>query len=126
MATTNWQNVDVMQAAAPHTFNALQHLVTAMAKVVKYQGKKSLFGRDKGLAAYKTFEEKLKDTVLALVLDNQIARNAPANETRLMLLDAIATFEAAFPNWQDAYGFATEYFMDESENAEERITGMMT
>lgn len=125
MATTNWDNVDAMQAVAPHTFNALQHLVVAMAKVVKYRGKKSLFGKDKGLAAYKTYEEKLKDTLFALVLDNQIARNAPAQEARLILMDAIATFEAAFPNWQDAYGFAIEYFVDDASSAEERITAIM-
>ena len=80
MPKTNWDNVDAMQAAAPHTFNALQHLVMAMAKLVKYRGKKSLFGRDRGLAAYKTFEVKLKDTVLALVLDGVITRDASAEE----------------------------------------------
>lgn len=125
MPKTNWDNVDAMQAAAPHTFNALQHLVMAMAKLVKYRGKKSLFGRDRGLAAYKTFEVKLKDTVLALVLDRVITRDASAEEARLVLMDAIATFEAAFPNWQDAYQFAIEYFTDSPGTAEDRIQAIM-
>ena len=42
MATTNLAIAQNMQAHGPHTFNALQHLVKAMAKVAKQQGKKSI------------------------------------------------------------------------------------
>lgn len=48
----------------------------AIADVVKYRGKRSLFGRDKGLAAYKAFEQKLRDMMLAMVLDGFIERNS--------------------------------------------------
>lgn len=125
MAVTNWDNAEAMQNAAPHTFNALQHLVVAMAKVVSRRGKKSLFGRDKGLAAYEVFESKLRDTAVALVLDGLVARNASLGEVRLLIIDAIAVFETAFPNWQDAYGFAVEYFVDGADVAEDRLRQLL-
>lgn len=52
MATTDWASAAAFQSECPHTFNALQHLVMAMAGVANNRGKKSFFGRDKGLAAY--------------------------------------------------------------------------
>jgi hypothetical protein len=82
MATTNWTTAEVFQANLPHTFNALQHLVMAMSDFVNSRGKKSFFGKDKGLAEYKKFEEKLKDTLLAMVLDGVIERNAAPSHTR--------------------------------------------
>jgi len=57
METTNWDTADIFQNECPHTFNSLQHLVMSMAKVFNNRGKKSIFGKDKGLAAYKSFKE---------------------------------------------------------------------
>jgi hypothetical protein len=125
MATTNWDRADIFQNECPHTFNSLQHLVMSMAKVYNNRGKKSIFGKDKGLAAYKSFEEKLRDTVLAMVLDGVIQRNSPASDIRENLIEGIKLFASAFPNWQDAYQYADEYFVDDASVAEDRIRAIM-
>ncbi len=126
MATTNWENAETYQARYPHTFNALQHLTMAMADYANRRGKKSILGRDKGLAAYKKFEDKFRDTLLAMVVDGVIARNAAAAEARRSLVEAIQMFEATFPNWQDAYGFAHEFLVESPEVAEDRIKAALT
>ena len=125
MATTNFATANAFQAQAPHTFNALQHLVMAMAGLANARGKKTFFGRDKGLAAYKNFEDKLKDALLAMVLDGVIERNAPVTLARTRLVEAIQVFEVAFPNWQDAYAFANEFLLDSIAVAEDRIQSAM-
>ena len=125
MATTDWDRAETFQTECPHTFNSLQHLVMAMAKVSKNQGKKSFFGRDKGLAAYKTFEDKLRDTILAMVLDGVIKRNSPATDVRKILITGIQLFASAFPNWQDDYQYAHEYFIVSDTVAEDRIKVML-
>lgn len=125
MATTDWDRAETFQEECPHTFNSLQHLVMAMAKVSKNQGKKSFFGKDKGLIAYKTFEEKLRDTILAMVLDGVIKRNSSPTDVRKMLIRGIQLFATAFPNWQDAYHYANEYFINSATVAEDRIEAML-
>lgn len=121
MATTDWATAGVFQAQAPHTFNALQHLVMSMADFANNRGKKSFFGRDKGLSAYKKFEDKFRDTLLAMVLDGVIERNAAPSLARTRLIEAIGAFEAVFPNWQDAYAFAKEFLVESAAIAEDRI-----
>lgn len=125
MATTNWNNAAVFQAEFPHTFNALQHLVMAMADFVNSRGKKSFFGKDKGLAAYKKFEEKFRDVILAMVIDEAIERNASPSHVRGELIKAIELFAATFPNWQEAYAFAKEFLVDSPAVAEGRISSAM-
>jgi hypothetical protein len=125
MATTNWTTAEAFQANCPHTFNALQHLVMAMADFAKSRGKKSFFGRDKGLAAYKKFEEKFKDTLLAMVLDGVVERNAAPSRVRTELIKAIELFAATFPNWQEAYSFSNEFLVDSAAVAEDRIQSAM-
>lgn len=44
---------------------------------------------------------------------------------RQTLCKAIGHFAEAFPNWQDAYGFAEEYFIDNSRAADERIQALL-
>ena len=121
MVTTNWTTAEAFQAKFPHTFNALQHLVMSMADFANSRGKKSFFGRDKGLVAYRKFEDKLKDAILAMVLDGVIERNATPSRARTTLIEAIGLFAAAFPNWQDAYAFANEFLVDSAAVAEDRI-----
>jgi len=125
MATTDWSMAADQQERAPHTYCALQHLVMAMSDVVKKKGKKTLFGRDRGLAAYKTFEQKLRDTILALVLDGLVTRSADSGEVREAICAAVEGFSDAYPNWQDAYGFADHYFSDHKQAAEEQIQVLM-
>lgn len=125
MATTDWTTAEAFQAKYPHTFNALQHLVISMADFANSRGKKSLFGRDKGLAAYKKFEDKFRDALLAMVLDGVIERNATPSRARTTMIEAIGLFAASFPNWQDAYAFANEFLVDSAEIAEDRIQSAM-
>ncbi len=126
MATTDWDLAGTFQTRFPHTFNALQKLVMAMAAYEKNRGKKTLFGKDKGLAAYKKFEDILKDTLLAMVVDGAVARNIGAKECRETLTDMIAGFAEVFPNWQDAYSFANNYFIQNATAAEDRIKQMLS
>lgn len=125
MATTNWTTASAFQENFPHTFNSLQHLVMSMADFANSRGKKSFFGRDKGLAAYKKFEDKFRDTLLSMVLDGVIERNAAPPLIRTELIKAIDLFAAAFPNWQEAYAFANEFLVDNAEAAEDRIQSAM-
>lgn len=121
MATTNRTTVEAFQAKFPHTLNALQHLVMSMADFANSRGKKSLFGKDRGLAAYKKFEDKFRDALLAMVLDGVIERNATPSHARTTMIEAIELFAAAYPNWQDAYAFANEFLVESAEAAEDRI-----
>jgi hypothetical protein len=126
MAVTNWQYAEEFQNEAPHTFNALQKLVMAMASYQKNRGKKTFFGKDKGLSSYKNFEEKLRDTLLTMVLDNIVSRTSSANDFREALIECINLFETTFPNWQDAYYFASEFLTDQHEVATKRIQQLIT
>ncbi len=124
MATTDWDMAGSFQARFPHTFNSLQKLVMAMAKFQKNRGKKTIFGKDKGLEAYQHFEDVLWDTLQAMVLDRAVSPLDSAEVVRESLVEMIGAFAEVFPNWQDAYSFAQEYFVDDAENAEARITQM--
>ena len=126
MATTDWDLAGTFQTRFPHTFNALQKLVMAMADYEKNRGKKTLFGKDKGLNSYKKFEDTLKDTLLAMVVDGAVARNIGAKECRETLTEMIAAFAEVFPNWQDAYSFADNYFIQNATIAEDRIQQMLS
>ena len=125
MATTNWTNAAAFQTNFPHTFNSLQHLVMAMADFANNRGKKSFFGKDKSLAAYKNFEDKFRDTLLAMVLDGIIERRAPPSYARTELIKAIELFAATFPNWQEAYAFAEEFLVGTEKVAEDQIQSAM-
>jgi hypothetical protein len=125
MATTNYDLAEAYRDRYPHTFGSLQHLVLTMAKVFNKRGKFTVLGKDKGLAAYKKFEEKLADTILAMVLDKIIQRNAAPSDVRENLIQALEEFANVFPNWQDAYAFGKEYFVDSPGVAEDRIRELM-
>lgn len=125
MATTDWDLAGTFQTRFPHTFNALLKLVMAMADYQKNRGKITLFGKDKGLNAYKKFESILRDTLLAIVVDGAVERNVGAKECRETLTEMIAAFAEVFPNWQDAYSFADEYFIKSAITTEDRIRDML-
>jgi hypothetical protein len=115
--TTDYGAARDFQSEFPHTAKALSYLVTAMADAKNNRGKKSFFGRDKGLASLQKFEKRLGDTLLALARDDVIDGNASPKDVALVLEDAIRTWECIYPNWQDAYSFADEYF-DECHKAD--------
>ncbi len=126
MAKTDWDLADTFQTSFPHTFNALQKLVMAMADYEKNKGKKTLFGKDKGLDAYKKFEVTLKDTLLAMVVDGVVARNVGAKECRKILSEMIDALAEVFPNWQGAYSFANQYFIQNRAIAEDRMSQLLS
>lgn len=125
MSTSDWDLAGTFQTRFPHTFNALQKLIMAMADYQKNRGKKTIFGKDKGLDSYKKFESILRDTLLAMVVDKAVERNVKAKECRETLTEMIAAFAEVFPNWQDAYLFADEYFLKNAGTAEDRIRDML-
>lgn len=99
-----------LQLLTPHTYNALQKLVMAMADLAKNAGKKTLFGRDKGQEAYANFLSMLKVTIHSMVLDRLISEATSSEDVVVALEDKMRIFSMAFPNWQDAYGFAAVFF----------------
>ncbi len=80
----------------------------AMADAHNNQGKKTLFGNDKGLKSYIKFEEKLKGVLIAMTMDPLISRTATANEFRETLRTVVDAWFEIFPNWPDAEIFAAE------------------
>lgn len=71
---------DQLRIITPHTYNALQKLVMAMADVKKNIGKKTIFGRDKGQESYSKFLENLKITLQAMILDDIMKESASTVE----------------------------------------------
>lgn len=124
MATTDYSALPVLQDAIPHTFNSLQKFVMAMAKFQKNKGKKTLFGKDKGREAWENFEQELKKTMTSMFLDGVVNRSASPDQVRQKLIECIGVFAAVFPNWQDAYGFAEEFFVDDEETANDVIKAL--
>lgn len=121
MATTNWAEADVFQNRYPRTFRILQDLVLAMEKCAKDYGKKSLFGKDKGVAALQKFGVALTETLQAMVEDNIVSRTDSPSVIRLQLIKMIERFAQVFPNWHVSYAFANEFFVNRADVAEDII-----
>lgn len=108
---------DNLRIASPHTFSAMQKLVLSMANVSKNAGKTSLFGRDKGAQAYKEFVKCVRLTVLAMMMDRIVRESSTSREVAVAMVAKLELFAMAFPNWQDAYGFARIFFDDQGQDA---------
>jgi hypothetical protein len=106
-----------LRLMTPHTYNALQKLVMAMAGVAKNTGKRTFFCRDKGEEAYSAFLSTLRATLHAMVLDEVVHESTPTEEVAEKLEKKLREFSMAFPNWQDAYGFAGMFFGDQRSDA---------
>lgn len=117
MTLTNYGHAAMLQTLHPHTFNALQELVMAMAAVSKNAGKKTFFGRDKGQESYARFLRALRGTIHSMVLDSIIRESTPTDEAALRLEGFLRQFQETFPNWQDAYGFAEIFFGENRADA---------
>lgn len=118
---------NLLRFSSPHTYNALQKLVMAMADVVKKAGKPSFFGRDKGQEAYSHFLQSLKVTLQSMVLDGVIQESMPTEEVLVKLEEKLLQFARAYPNWEDAYGFASTFLGDSRPDARatvERLRAM--
>ena len=124
MATTDYDALPILQDSIPHTFNSLQTLVMAMAKFQKDRGKKTFFGRDKGREAWEKLEQELKKTMTSMFLDGVVTRSAQTDNVREKLIECINAFATVFPNWQDAYGFAEEFLVDDKNTANDVIAAL--
>ena len=107
---TDYQKEEEFRNQYPHTLHALQNLVMAIVDYQKNQGKYSFFGKDKGLNAYQNFMESTRDTRDAMIIDKVINESASQSEFHGKLLENIVVFSTIYPNWQDAYKYAFEYF----------------
>lgn len=125
MASANWGQASQLQAHIPHTYTAMEHLIMAMADAYNNRGKTSFFGHDKGLKSYLKFEEKLKNTLLAMVMDGLLKRSDSAATYLEKLLTVIDAWEAIFPNWPDAHGFAYEKLRANPAEARRLITNLI-
>ncbi|WP_416406496.1 hypothetical protein RCH27_08405 [Paracidovorax citrulli] len=88
---------------APRSHTALQNFVMSMAAVVNNSGKRSFFGRDKGVAAMEKFGRSLESLLVAMALDGQISDGFSAEDVAHKVDDLIKLFRDGYPNWQDAY-----------------------
>lgn len=101
----------------PHTFNSLQKLVMAMADVVKNADKRTWFGSDKGQLAYAHFLKMLRATLQSMVLDQLVRESTTSHDVANVLEEKLIEFAMAYPNWQDAYGFAAIFLCDQRTDA---------
>lgn len=101
----------------PHSWNALQHMVMAMADVSKNVGKKSFFGRDKGQEAYSKFLLTLKKLMQCMQLDGLCGGATPSSDMPEKIIYLLAQFSAVYPSWGDAYMFGTHFFTTDHGNA---------
>ncbi len=106
-----------LHLTCPHTYNALQKLVMAMASVHKNTGKKTWLGKDKGQESYSGFLLALKVTLHCMILDCLITESTKSAQVLETLNERLSWFEMAFPNWPDAYEFSTHYFKNRREDA---------
>ena len=58
----------------------------------------------------------------SMFMDGVVERSASPDDVREKLISCIETFAEVFPNWQDAYGFAEEFFVDDKKIANDVIT----
>lgn len=114
-AVTDYKQARLLEATAPNISNAWTHMVPALAKYAKCEGKRSLLGRDKGEKAYRKLEEKLYLVVLALYGDGLLLQGASTEECLLALLRSLVLFKEVYPNWTDAYSAGYRVFVEGRE-----------
>lgn len=114
-AVTDYKQARLLEATAPNISNAWTHMVPALAKYAKCEGKRSLLGRDKGEKAYRKLEEKLYLVVLALYGDGLLLQGASTEECLLALLRSLILFKEVYPNWTDAYSAGYRVFVEGRE-----------
>lgn len=113
-----------LKLQTPNTYKALTYLVPALADTTNSLGKKSLFGRDKGAAAFEKMLDTLQRTISAMYIDGLISRASTPANTLDTLLKFLSLFSEAHPNWQDAYSFAGFFFQEERDTALATIAKM--
>ena len=97
----------------------------AMADAHNNEGETSFFGHDKGLKSYLKFEEKLKNTLLAMVMDGLLSRSDSSSIYLTKLLEVVAAWEKIFPNWPDARAYAEKKFRRNPDDARSLIRSLI-
>ncbi len=115
-AVTDYKQARLLEVTTPNISNAWTHVVPALAKYAKCEGKLSLFGRDKGEMAYRELEEKLHLVVLGLYGDGLLSQGASTEECLSALLRSLVLFKEVYPNWTDAYSAGYRVFVEGREN----------
>lgn len=87
---------------APASHRALQNLVAAMTDVVKNTGKKSLFGKDKGLIAQEAFIKSLLQITHAMLIDGRVQKSFSGDQILDQLTSLMKVFVQGYPNWPEA------------------------
>lgn len=101
----------------PTSFAKLTKLIMAMTRVKQDSGKKTLFGKDKGAKAFSKFLAILKETLEAMLVDGVI-KSSDSNEEVIATLETkLAVFSANYPDWDDGYAFAANFFGEQRKAA---------
>jgi len=111
-AVTDYNQARLLHATTPNVSNAWTHVVPVLAKYGNCEGKRSLFGHDKGEIAYRDLEEKLHLVVLGLYGDGLVSQGASTDECLLAVLRSLVSFKEVYPNWEDAYSAGYEVFVE--------------
>lgn len=88
---------------APHSHGAMKNFVMAMAGVVNNAGKKSFFGKDKGLAAMERFMKAFQVLLITMATEGQLGESDTAEDVADRVDIFMKVFKDGYPNWQDAY-----------------------
>lgn len=88
---------------APRSHSAMQNFVMAMADVVNNAGKKSFFGKDKGLAAMERFGKTFQTLLIAMATEGQLGESVTAEDVADRVDILMKVFKDGYPNWQEAY-----------------------
>lgn len=110
-AVTDFAAVRLLEGPMKNTLNAWTHVVPALAKYAKYEGKRSLFGRDKGESAYQELIEKLRLVPLGLYSDGRLPIGANGDDCVREMIFSLVLFKGAYPNWMEAYSTAHRLFI---------------
>jgi len=88
-----------------------------MADYRKAENAWTWWGKKKSLKAWMELEAALKETIVALFLDEIIDRDAPSNDVVIAIYGCIVRFAEVFPNWKDAYSYAEVLFVHSPDKA---------
>lgn len=115
-AVTDYEQESLLNATTPNILNAWTHVIPVLAKFAKHEGKRSLWGRDKGEIAYNELVEKLRLVVLGLYGDGLLSQGGSAEECLLELLNSLVDFKRVYPNWDDAYSAGYKVFIEQRDS----------
>ena len=109
-------------ASWPATNSALQAMIAAMADAENSRGKRTLIGRDKAVPAYSKFLECFKAAINA-ALDEHLLLGDDSMPIVGQFIQMLEMFSEAYPNWPEAYRFASRFFAENNQSNVAEIVG---